>query len=142
MLPTKVIDKLFFRLSNVYGSQWSALWKDNDIAEVKQLWADQLSFYGQHLEAFAWALDHLPERVPNLVQFKKLLSDAPLANRIAAIEYNPAAPIPQAIADEIKTIVASRKYDHKAWAKRILKDVEDGVPRSLVAVSFAKEAMS
>tara|TARA_R110000868_G_C10686056_1_gene747881 strand:+ start:133 stop:570 length:438 start_codon:yes stop_codon:yes gene_type:complete len=141
MLPPKVINKLFFRLSNVYGSQWSSLWKDNDIEEVKDQWADELGFFAHQLEAFAWALDHLPERAPNLVQFKKLLYDMPTPHQDLAIDYTKAAPIPEAIAVEMRNIKATPVVDHKAWAKRILADVDNGIPRRYIAVRFAKEAL-
>jgi hypothetical protein len=141
MLPPKVIDKLFFRLSNVYGSQWSSLWKDNDIEEVKDLWAEELGFFAHRLEAFAWALDHLPDRPPNLIQFKKLCFDAPTPHQDLAIDYTKAAPIPQAIAQEMKKITQPREVDHKAWAKKILADVENGIPRRYISVRFAKEAL-
>jgi hypothetical protein len=142
MLPPKVIDKLFFRLSNVYGSQWTNLWRDNDIDEVKELWRDELGYFANNLEAFAWALAHLPERVPNLVQFKKLLNDAPTANAAPAIDYGKAAPIPEAIAVELKKIAQPREVDYKAWAKKILNDVEQGIKRRPIAVRFAKEALN
>jgi hypothetical protein len=141
MLPPKVINKLFFRLSNVYGSQWSQLWKDNDIEEVKDLWADELGYFAHRLDSFAWALDHLPDRPPNLVQFKKLLNDAPTPHQDLIIDYTKAAPIPEAIAQEMKKINQPREVDHKAWAKKILADVENGIPRRYISVRFAKEAL-
>jgi hypothetical protein len=141
MLPTKVIDKLFLRLSNAYGSQWSSLWKDNDITEVKDLWAEELSFFADHLEAFVWALDHLPDRPPNLIQFKKLLMDAPLANRVQALEFTAVTPMPPAIAKIFKKALTPSQ-DPKAWAKRILKRYENGEKPSNISVRFAKEALN
>lgn len=141
MLPPKVINKLFFRLSNVYGSQWSSLWKDNDIEEVKDLWADELRFFANRLDSFAWALDHLPDRPPNLIQFKKLCFDAPAPHQAPAIDYAKPAPIPEAIAVEMKKIAAPQTVDHKAWAMRILADVDNGIPRRYISVRFAKEAL-
>jgi hypothetical protein len=141
MLPQKVIDKLFLRLSNCYGSQWSSLWKDNDIDEVKDLWAEELNFFADRLEAFAWALDHLPERVPNLIQFKKLLNDAPQDSKPEALEWKPVTALPPAIAQELHKITKPRTADPKDWARKILKDVEDGIPRGNISVRFAKEAL-
>ena len=142
MLPPKVIDKLFFRLSNVYGSQWTNLWRDNDIDEVKELWRDELGYFANNLEAFAWALAHLPERVPNLVQFKKLCFDAPMVNQALAIDYGKPAPIPQEIAQELKKITAPREFDHKAWAHRVLNDANNGIKRAPLSIRFAKEALN
>jgi len=140
-LPQNIIDRLFTVLFNIYGSQWLNQWKDNDINEVKTLWAEQLGFYANHLNSIAWALDHLPDRAPNLVQFKKLVSDAPMANQVEAIDYTKTATIPQAIAEELKKITLPVAKDHKAWAKKILKDVDDGIKRRPIAIRFAKEAL-
>jgi hypothetical protein len=142
MLPPKVIDKLFFRLSNVYGSQWTNLWRDNDIDEVKELWRDELGYFANNLDAFAWALNHLPERVPNLVQFKKLCFDAPMVNQALAIDYTKPAPIPAEIAQELKKITTPRTVDDKAWAHKILKDADGGIKRAPLSVRFAKEALN
>jgi len=140
-LSTTVTDRLFSALFNIYGSQWLHQWKDNDLNEVKSLWSDQLGFFADHLDAIAWALDHLPDRVPNLVQFKRLCLEAPRAPKVQAIEWQVSAPIPEAIAQQLRKVTAPRKVDHKAWAKNILKDVENGGKRSAISVRFAKEAL-
>ena len=141
-LSTTVIDRLFTALFNIYGSQWLHQWKDNDLNEVKVLWADQLGFFADNLDSIAWALDHLPDRAPNLVQFKRLCIEAPLANEVVAINWSIGVPIPPEIAKEMKKVIAPRPVDPKAWAKKIMKDVENGTPRIPIAVKFAKEALS
>ena len=65
-LPIEVINKVFLRLSNTYGSAWDSLWALNDIHEVKELWADQLSFFHEKWDCFRWAFENLPERPPKL----------------------------------------------------------------------------
>ena len=140
-LSTTVIDRLFAALFNIYGSQWLHQWKDNDLNEVKSLWSDQLGFFANHLDSIAWALDHLPDRAPNLVQFKRLCLDAPLAPKVMAIEWQVGTPIPEAIAQELKKVTSPRTVDPKDWARKILKDVEDGIPRIPISVRFAKEAL-
>ena len=87
-LPTKVIDRLFSRLALTYGSQWMALWQGADLNEVKSLWGSELALFSGRLEAIGWALENLPERAPNLVQFKALCRQAP---RVEA----PALPMPE-----------------------------------------------
>ena len=93
----QIIDKLFLRLSNTYGRFWDSMWALNDIAEVKELWAHELRYYSDNLDKYKWALEHLPEKPPNLIQFKKLLSEAPPPPQ----KYIPPAPgVP--MPDEIK----------------------------------------
>jgi hypothetical protein len=140
-LSTTVTDRLFAALFNIYGSQWLHQWKDNDINEVKSFWSDQLGFFANHLDSIAWALDHLPDRAPNLVQFKKLCMEAPKHSAVEALEWKAASPIPPAIAEELKKIAQTTSQDPKAWAKRILKRVENGEKPSNISVRFAKEAL-
>jgi len=140
-LSITVTDRLFAALFNIYGSQWLHQWKDNDLNEVKSLWSDQLGFFANHLDSIAWALDHLPERAPNLVQFKKLCMDAPKHSEVEALEWKTPSPIPLAIAEELKKLGKPTNEDPKAWARKILKDVEDGIPRRNISVRFAKEAL-
>jgi hypothetical protein len=140
-LSTAVIDRLFAALFNIYGSQWLNQWKDNDLGEVKVLWSDQLGFFANHLDSIAWALDHLPDRAPNLVQFKRLCMDAPKHSQVEALEWKATSPIPANIAKELKKIAQPTKQDPKAWAHRILKRVEMGEKPSSISVRFAKEAL-
>lgn len=88
-LPTKVIDRLFGRLALTYGAQWMALWQGADLNEVKSLWGAELAPFADRLEAIGWALENLPERAPNLVQFKALCRSAPAPQA-------PALPLPEA----------------------------------------------
>jgi hypothetical protein len=76
-LPIRVVDRLFERLALTYGQQWFALWGGADVNAVKSLWGSELAQWDGQLEVFQWALDHLPERAPNLVQFKNLCREAP-----------------------------------------------------------------
>ena len=96
----QIIDKLFLRLSNTYGSFWDSMWALNDIAEVKELWAHELRYYSDNLDVYKWALEHLPERPPNLIQFKKLLSEAPPIPQ-KYIPPAPGVPMPEEIKKKI-----------------------------------------
>ena len=76
-LPVKAIDRLFERLSTTYGSQWSNQWKDVPISDVKTLWGYELQGFTDHLDSVAWALENLPERSPNVIEFRNLCRKAP-----------------------------------------------------------------
>ena len=101
-LPTRVIDRLFDRLASIYGQQWMALWGALPINDVKSLWAHELQGFAHRLEAIAYALDHLPERPPNLVQFKALCRQAPY------LEPEP-LPAPPADPERVKRAVAAMR---------------------------------
>lgn len=87
-LSTRVVDRLFERLLLTYGSEWVSLWRGADANEVKSLWAVELAPWAERLDALGWALEHLPERAPNLVAFKALCRQAPAPQA-------PALPMPE-----------------------------------------------
>jgi hypothetical protein len=76
-LPTNVIDRLFARLAATYGAAWDRSLGQTPIADVKTLWAHELQGFAPHLDAIAWALEHLPERCPNVIEFRNLCRRAP-----------------------------------------------------------------
>jgi len=91
-LSMKACDHLFNRLLAEYGAQWSKQWQDVPIQDAKNAWARELGQYAGRLEAIAYALDNLPERAPNAVQFRNLCRSAP-APAVLALpgpEANPA----------------------------------------------------
>jgi hypothetical protein len=88
----KACDHLFSRLLAVYGTQWTKQWQDLPMQDAKDAWARELGQYAGRLEAIAYALDNLPERAPNAVQFRNLCRSAPGPAAIALPmpEANPA----------------------------------------------------
>lgn len=143
-LTTQAIDRLFDRLGATYGSQWDKALGNAPLGDVKTLWAHELSAYATSLHRIAWALENLPPRCPNVIEFKMLCKQAP------APEV-PALPEPKAdperlkrelakLADIKKTAVAD-KTDHKTWAKRILARYTAGERINPTSLRFAREAM-
>ncbi len=83
----KVIDALFDKMFMVYGSEWSKKWDGRPIQETKGAWAAELS--GFKVEQIKHALDNLPERPPNLIQFKSLCQHAPVYLEAHRLTYRP-----------------------------------------------------
>lgn len=75
----RAIDRLFERLSAVYGPAWERSLGATPVLEAKALWAHQLQAFADRLEAIVWALDELPESPPNVIQFRNLCRSAPAA---------------------------------------------------------------
>lgn len=78
-LPESWVDKIFSRLTAIYGMQKLAgMWADADMAEVKRTWAVALGKYPP--AAIAAALQDLPEMPsqwpPTLPEFVGLVRDA------------------------------------------------------------------
>jgi len=50
---------------------------DAGLENAKATWAEELGSFVKWPEAIAYALEHLPERVPNCIKFKELCRNAP-----------------------------------------------------------------
>lgn len=144
-LPLKAIDRLFERLASTYGSEWSNRWMGQDENKVKSIWAHELSAYTHNLEAIAFALENLPPRSPNCIEFKQLCRMAPRKENAPAIELTKADPARVAaefakLREAFKAKPAS-EYDPKAWARIILARHAAGEPIRAINVQFARSAL-
>jgi hypothetical protein len=147
MISFKAIDRLFERLSSTYGSSWTRMWADVPMTDVKTAWAHELAAYANNLNAIAWALENLPDRCPNLIEFKSLCKHAPRPDTKALGE--PKAPadvvdreLAKIAAEAFKSPVDSKgNIDHKRWAKKLLaKDRANEIITPLQK-RFYKEAL-
>jgi len=120
-LPLPVIDRLFSRLNATYGRDFMGRYEGQDSAAVKTSWGHELDGYRANLKPLAWALENLPERCPNVIEFRALCRRAPAAEV-------PALPEPKAnperVAAELAKLAPLRvdtvsPVDHKAWAKTL-----------------------
>jgi hypothetical protein len=148
-LSLKAIDRLFDRLTLVYGRAFMAQWEgipDRQLQDLKTLWSDELSQFSERLESVAWALENLPPRAPNVVEFRNLCHSAPRA---------PEAQLPEPAADKARVAAelskladvkkaaksAVHRHDHKAWAKTLIARDAAGERVRPISLRFAKEAL-
>jgi len=145
-LPTKAIDRLFERLAATYGAAWSRQWADVPMADVKAAWAHELSSFAASLHRIAWALENLPPRCPNVIEFKHLCRQAPAPEA-------PRLPEPKADPERIKRELAklgesrtktekTERTDNRQWAKRIVARHEAGESINPTSLRFAREALN
>ena len=143
-LPLPAIDRLFDRLALSYGSAWLRQWDGLDANLVKSMWAHDLSGYANNLKAIAWALEKLPERCPNLVQFKNICRQAPEA-------VKPLLPEPKADPERLKaelarltplaSAVKAQRVDGRDWARRILERHKAGEKLNPTTLAMARNAL-
>ena len=143
-LSNQAIDRLFTRLGATYGAQWDKSLGSAPLGDVKTLWAHELSTYANSLHRIAWALENLPPRCPNVIEFKQLCRQAPAPEATAL-------PEPKADPDrlkrelaklaDIKKAVVADKVDHKAWAKKIMFRYKAGERINPTSLRFAREAL-
>lgn len=138
-LSLKAIDRIFERMTMTYGRDFSARWEGVDQNAVKSSWAHELAQFDGRLEMVGWALENLPERPPNVIQFKAICWQAPKPKELAL-------PAPTKIDPEIVRQVAEglkakpfEKVDNKAWAHRILENPKGRTPTVL---KMARDALN
>lgn len=145
-LPTKAVDRLFERLAATYGAAWTRQWADVPLSDVKTAWAHELAGYASEtgLKAVAWALENLPERSPNVIEFRAICRRAPAPEL-------PRLPEPKAEPErlkrelsrlvDIRAKVASSGVDHKTWAKSLIARDAAGEKVRPISLRFAREAL-
>lgn len=77
-LPQPWVDRLFEKLTVVYGRQFLDRWSGLDLDAVKADWAHELEGFAQHPEMIAYALANLPpDRPPTVLQFRDIARKMP-----------------------------------------------------------------
>lgn len=144
-LPLPWVDKIFEKLTLVYGQQFLARWRDVDLELVKQDWARELGGFEQKPEAIAYALQNLDaEKPPTVLVFRTMALRSPAA--VLARLPEPAAD-PARMAAELAKFASIRSaatgsgYDHKAWARRLKARHEAGGNLSMFQVACYQSAL-
>jgi hypothetical protein len=137
-LPLAWIDRIWEKLTVTYGANFLARWRDFDaqaLNAVKSDWMNELSGFERAPHAIAFALANLPERAPNVVEFRNLCRQAPAADV-------PKLPEPKAdparLAAELAKLAPLREKlaavpakDCKQWTRDILANPSGRTPTVL-----------
>ena len=146
LLPTAAIDRLFSRLAISYGTEFTNKWGTLSSTEVKSHWAHELGIFEDNLHAIGWALKNLPDRCPNLIEFKSLCKQAPRTSRTALDAPKAPAEVVRVLAEIAATALKTPKdengnVDHKRWAKKLKARHEKGEKLSLYQIKCYKTAL-
>jgi hypothetical protein len=78
-LPMPWVERIFTKLTMVYGRDFLGRWEGLDISEVKADWAHELSGFKDHAESIAYALKNLPDsgKPPTVLEFRAMCRKAP-----------------------------------------------------------------
>lgn len=143
-LPTPWVDRIFDKLTLVYGQAFLRRWQDIDLNAVKSDWGHELAGFAQHPRAIAFALENLPvDKPPTVLEFKAMARRVPAAD-VPRLEVPKADP--ERVARELAKLAPIRKaapvtVDRLAWAKRILARAEGGERVALGTLNIAKAAL-
>lgn len=136
-LPLPWVDKIFEKLTLSYGRNFLGQWEGMDLNAVKSDWCHELSGYDRMPEAIAYALQNLPERPVNVIEFRKIAKSAPLPD-VPRVEVAKASP--ERVAAELRKLAplranhATGNRSDTAWAAR-LKEKDEAYPQSVTAAA-------
>ena len=146
-LSVMAVERLFQRLTATYGSEFVNKWDKVALVDLKTAWAHELADYANNLNAIGWALENLPAKCPNLIEFKNLCKQAPRPTT-AALEA-PKADV-EVVDKELAKIAAEAfkapkdeqgNVDHKRWANKLKAKHDAGEPLSLIQVQMYQKAI-
>lgn len=142
-VDAQVIDRLFERLGLLYGPAWERARGVTPIADVKTLWGEYLHSFD--VDDVAYALEHLTEKMPNVIAFRDLCRAAP--KKAAPMLERPKVD-PLRMAEEIakqakiKEAFNVKRADYKAWAPKILQRAADGEKISPTVLKMARDTVA
>ena len=145
-LSIQAIDRLFTRLGATYGRNFLGQYEGQDAMAVKTSWAHELSGYAKNMMPIAWALENLPDKVLNVLEFRSLCRRAPAAEVPRLPE--PAAD-PARLAAELSKLGQLRESvaaqpganTNKDWARAIIAKHEAGIKVNITPLLFARQAL-
>ena len=147
-LPIAAVERLFDRLSMTYGTEFKNKWSGFPLSDVKTAWGYELAQFADNLNAIGWALKNLPERCPNLVEFKSLCKQAPRPSTIALDAPKASIEVVDKVLAEIalkafkKPVDENGKTDHKQWAKKLRDRHARGENLSVYQIKCYKTALN
>ena len=139
-LPLAWVEKVFRKLTVVYGRDFMARWEGQEINDVIEDWAEELAGFVNWPEAIAWALKSLPDsKPPTVLEFRALCFKAPKPERLA---------LPEPAADPVFAKQVLEKVTRKPagvnvytdWIRRGLAGLEAGVRKSPTVERMIREA--
>ena len=142
-LPMPWVDKIFMKLTLVYGRDFLARWEGLTIADVKTDWAHEMAGFAENPQAIAFALQNLPnEKPPNVYQFRSIARSLPVKQTELPA---PVVASPDVIAAQLLAMVPIKKapsVDGKEWARILVSRHEAGDNIRLYSLNLAKEALN
>lgn len=123
-LPASWVDRIFTRLTMVFGRDFLSRYEGLDVSSVKAEWAEDLAGFQQAPAAIKFALDNLPsDKPPTSLQFRDLCRRAPQYAPKALPSPAPDPELAKALKQAFKPM--SGRGD-KEWAKKLRARAEQG----------------
>lgn len=77
-LPLPWVERIFTKLTMIYGRDFIGRWEGLDISEVKADWAHELAGFKDHPDSIAYALKNMPDngKPPTVLEFRAICRKA------------------------------------------------------------------
>ena len=139
-MPASWTDKIFMKLTLIYGRDFTGRWEGMNICDIKTDWSHELSGYENRPKAIAWALQNLPAgKPPTVLEFRKLCNTLP-QEAVVFLDEPKADPVRKA-AVLARMSDAPEKTDGREWARRIIQRKADGEFINPFSLNLAKGAL-
>lgn len=124
----EIIEAIFAKLAVRYGAAWLRQWDGVEMKLVKADWSAELDGFRPNLEPLRYALRHLPERCPNVAQFKALANACPPpeVKRLEAPQASEAVVAAQIAKQAGLKQAYLQGSGNKDWARSIMARIEAG----------------
>lgn len=141
-MPAKWTEKIFMKLTLIYGRDFTGRWEGMNICDIKTDWSHELSGYENRPKAIAWALQNLPAgKPPTVLEFRKLCNTLPQEATVF-IDAPKADPERlKAVLAALPPAVANPEHGMKAWAYRLKQRHADGDRLSVFQISSYQMAL-
>lgn len=141
----RCINRLFERMNLTYGRDFLFKFEGLNMDLVKAEWAMKLDIDSDKKEqAIGWSIANLPAKVPNPVEFKALMQQAPIY-RDPAVKFLPEPAADQAVVAQVMAQVATIKRqpscEPKAWARKIVERHAAGERIGNFQLTAARQAL-
>lgn len=107
-LPIPWVERLFEKLTLVYGRDFLDRWKGMSMEDVKADWSRELSGFERNPDAIVYALDNLPpDRPPTVLQFRDMCRRAP-PKPVQMLPLKSSPPPPE-VREKLKALITNMK---------------------------------
>lgn len=144
-LPDAWVERIFKVLRATYGAAFDRQWEcpagvdpARFAQDMKDHWSRELRGLKQNPMAIGHALDYLPERPPNLIEFRNLCARRPDPQTLAL-------PAPKADPARVAAAIGSIRRpdvcrDPKQWARDIMARSRAGERLPIAHLTMARDA--
>jgi hypothetical protein len=116
----EAVDYVFDQMLANYGAAWEKSMGKAPIADVKTAWGHSLSDFlhsDDAKRAIVWAVQNLPDFVPNPRQFRSLCKTAPSKNDEVIALPAPNPEVVRRVVEGLRSTPKAQKVDSLEWAR-------------------------